>query len=98
MRGSAHATRSKTPQKASYDEDFYVRAEREAELLRSRRFDEACPGAPVLEVEGWADVERSAALNNAGVAVEHLLMVQHSRAQDPRKGWRASAIEHRARG
>ena len=91
------ATRIKTVKNVSYDEDFYVWAERQAELLRGRRFDELDLDNLIEEVEGLADVKRSAVLNNARVIMEHLLKLQHSPAADPRKGWRASVVEHRAR-
>jgi len=91
------ATRIKTARNAPYDEDFYVWAGRQAELLRGRRFDELDLDNLIEEVEGLADVKRSAVLNNARVIMEHLLKLQHSPAADPRKGWRASVVEHRAR-
>jgi hypothetical protein len=91
------ATRIKPPPKKLYDEDFYVWAERQAELLRARRFDDLNLENLILEVEGLADVKRSAVLNNARVAIEHLLRLQHSPATDPRNSWRASVREHRRR-
>src|SRR5262245_8009740 len=91
------ATRIKPPPKKLYDEDFYVWAERQAELLRDRRLDELALENLILEVEGLADVKRSAVLNNARVVIEHLLKLQHSPAIDPRTGWRASVREHRRR-
>ena len=68
-----------------------------AELLRARRFDDLDLENLILEVEGLADVKRSAVLNNARVVIEHLLKLQHSPAIDPRTGWRASVREHRRR-
>ena len=91
------ATRIKPPPKKLYDEDFYVWAERQAELLRSRRLDQLDLDNLILEVEGLADVKRSAVLNNARVIVEHLLKLQHSPARDPRPGWEDSVFEHRSR-
>ena len=91
------ATRIKPPAAKLYDEDFYVWAERQAELLRARRFDDLDLENLIEEVEGLADVKRSAVLNNARVAIEHLLKLQHSPATDPRNGWRASIREHRRR-
>jgi hypothetical protein len=91
------ATRIKPPSRKLYDEDFYVWAERQAELLRARRFDGLDLENLIEEVEGLADVKRSAVLNNTRVAIEHLLKLQHSPAADPRNGWRASVREHRRR-
>jgi Domain of unknown function DUF29 len=91
------ATRIKPPPKKLYDEDFYIWAERQAELLRTGRLDELDLENLILEVEGLADVKRSAVLNNARVVIEHLLKLQHSPARDPRGGWEDSVFEHRSR-
>ncbi|MGH6918206.1 MAG: DUF29 domain-containing protein [Geminicoccaceae bacterium] len=91
------ATRTKRPPEKLYDQDFYVWAECQAELLRAGRLDELDLANLILEVEGLADVKRSAVLNNARVVIEHLLKLQHSAAQDPRAGWEGSVFEHRSR-
>jgi hypothetical protein len=43
------------------------------------------------------DAKRSAVLSGARVVMEHLLKLQHSPAQDPRRGWAESIVEDRAR-
>ena len=91
------ATRIKPVTRDPYDQDFYVWALDQAELLRAKRFEALDLANLIEEVEGLADVKRSAVLNNARVVMEHLLKLEHSPAQDPRKGWRASVVEHRAR-
>ena len=91
------ATRVKPAAKNLYDEDFYVWAGRQADLLRARRFDDLDLENLIEEVEGLADTKRSAVLNNARVVMEHLLKLQHSPATDPRNGWRATVREHRRR-
>jgi uncharacterized protein DUF29 len=91
------ATRITPVAKDAYDQDFYVWALNQAELLRARRFEALDLAHLIEEVEGLADVKRSAVLNNARVVMEHLLKLEHSPAQDPRRGWRASVVEHRAR-
>ena len=92
------ATRTKPPApKSIYDEDFYVWAERQADLLRVRRFDELDLENLIEEVEDLAGAKRSAVLNDARVVMEHLLKLQHSPATDPRNGWRATVREHRSR-
>jgi Domain of unknown function DUF29 len=90
------ATRIK-PKKDLYQEDFYVWALEQADRLRARRFEALDLDNLIPEVEGLADVKRSAVLNNARVVMEHLLKLEHIPAQDPRRGWRASVVEHRAR-
>jgi Domain of unknown function DUF29 len=91
------ATRIEPVATEPYDQDFYVWALNQAELLRTQRFDALDLDHLIEEVEGLADAKRSAVLNNARVIIEYLLMLQHSPAQDPRRGWRASVVEHRAR-
>jgi hypothetical protein len=80
-----------------YDADFYVWAERQAELLRARRFDELDLAKLVEEVEDLGGALKRSVLNNAAVIVEHLLKLEHSPAVDPRNGWRATVREHRRR-
>ena len=91
------ATKIETITKDLYEEDFYVWAQRQAELLRSSRFDELDLEHLVDEVEDLAVLARSSVLNNARVVMEHLLKLQRSPAQPPRRLWEASVFEHRAR-
>ena len=91
------ATQIKPKKNQLYRKDFYVWALDQADRLRARRFDALDLDNLIEEVEGLADVKRSAVLNNARVIMEHLLKLEHSPATDPRKGWRASVVEHRAR-
>jgi Domain of unknown function DUF29 len=91
------ATQIKPEKNELYRKDFYVWALEQADRLRAKRFDALDLDNLIEEVEGLADVKRSAVLNNARVIMEHLLKLQHSPAMDPRKGWRASTVEHRAR-
>jgi hypothetical protein len=91
------ATQIKPEKNELYRKDFYVWALEQADRLRAKRFDALDLDNLIEEVEGLADVKRSAVLNNARVIMEHLLKLQHSPAADPRKGWRASTVEHRAR-
>ncbi len=91
-------TRTKPPAaKDLYEEDFYVWAGRQADLLRARRFDELDLDNLLEEVEDLAGAKWSAVQNNARVVVEHLLKLDHSPATDPRNGWRATVREHRSR-
>lgn len=80
-----------------YEQDFYVWTERQAELLRERRFEALDLENLIEEVEGLGDAKKSAVLNNARVIMEHLLKLQFSPAQDPRRGWIESVLEHRNR-
>jgi Domain of unknown function DUF29 len=91
------ATQIKPEKKSLYDQDFYVWTEVQAELLRQRRFDELDLPNLIEEVEGLGDTKKSAVLGNTTGVIEHLLKLQHSPAQEPRRGWAESIIEHRAR-
>ena len=91
------ATRIRPKAKDLYNEDFYVWTESQAELLRKRQFDALDLDNLIEEVEGLGDAKKSAVLNNASNVIEHLLKLQFSPAQDPRRGWAESIIEHRTR-
>ncbi|MGH6919308.1 MAG: DUF29 domain-containing protein [Geminicoccaceae bacterium] len=91
------ATQARTQTKGLYEEDFYVWTEAQAALLRARRFAALDLANLIEEVEGLGDAKKSAVLNNASVIIEHLLKLQHSPAQDPRRGWSESIIGHRTR-
>ncbi len=92
------ATRTKLPAaKPLYDEDFYLWAEEQAALLRTRRFDALDLANLVEEVEDLGAALKRSVLNNARVIMEHLLKLQHSPAGEPRGGWEATVLEHRSR-
>jgi hypothetical protein len=91
------ATQVRPAPKELYQEDFYVWTQRQAELLRARRFEDLDLEHLIEEVEELGDTKLSAVLNNARVVMEHLLKLQHSPATDPRNAWRATVLEHRSR-
>jgi len=91
------ATKVRSTTKDLYEEDFYVWTEAQAALLRERRFGELDLANLIEEVEGLGDSKKSAVLSNASVIIEHLLKLQHSPAQDPRRSWADSILEHRTR-
>jgi Domain of unknown function DUF29 len=80
------ATRIKSAPKELYDEDFYVWTQRQAELLRARKFQDLDLEHLIEEVAELGDTKLSVVLNNARVVIEHLLKLQHSPATDPRNG------------
>ena len=91
------ATKAETRASDLYKEDYYVWAERQAALLRLRRFEELDLEHLVEEVEDLAALPKSSVYNNARVVIEHLLKLQHSPAREPRRLWEASVFEHRSR-
>jgi hypothetical protein len=91
------ATRVRPKAEELYEQDFYVWTEVQAELLRQRRFETLDLDNLIEEVEGLGDAKKSAVLSAVSVIIEHLLKLQHSPAQDPRRGWAESILEHRTR-
>lgn len=89
------ATRINSKPSETYDDDFYVWIERQAALLRARRFEELDLDHLIEEVEGLARAALNAVLSSASVIIEHLLKLEHSPAMEPRGG--ASVREHRRR-
>lgn len=85
------------PETSRYDEDFYLWALEQADLLRRGRFADLDLANLVEEVEGLGISLRNAVLSNTRVVIEHLLKLSVSRDSQPRNGWRASIREHRRR-
>jgi Domain of unknown function DUF29 len=81
------ATRIK-PAPKLYREDFYVWTQRQAELLRARRYDELDLEHLIEEVEDLGGAAKKSVRSRTRTIIEHLLKLQHSPAVDPRAGWR----------
>jgi hypothetical protein len=82
------ATRIKPTPKALYDDDFYVWSQRQAELLRARRYDELDLEHLIEEVEDLGGALKRSVRSRVRTIIEHLLKLQHSPAVEPRPGWR----------
>jgi hypothetical protein len=82
------ATRIKPTTKDLYEGDFYVWTERQAELLRARRFDELDLENLIEEVAELGEAVKKSVRSRVRTIIEHLLKLQHSPASDPRPGWR----------
>ena len=91
------ATRIKPAAKDLYDEDFYVWAQSQAELLRDKRFDELDLANLIEEVADLAGAMRRSVRNRTITIMVHLLKLQYSPATDPRLGWRESIRTQRTR-
>ncbi len=90
------ATRTELPAaKDLYDEDFCVWAERQAALLRARRFDELDLGNLIEEVEDLGGALRRSVRSRVRRIIAHLLKLEHSPARDPRPGWRQTVVTQR---
>jgi hypothetical protein len=90
------ATRIKPTANNLYDEDFYVWAQNQAELLRDKRFDELDLANLIEEVQDLGGALERSVRSRARIIMEHLLKLQHSPAQDPRLGWRATVRTQRS--
>jgi hypothetical protein len=84
------AARIKPTTENLYEEDFFVWSKKQAALLRERRFDELDLPNLIGEVEDLGGALERSVRSRARLIMEHLLKLQHSRAQDPRLGWRAT--------
>ena len=91
------ATRLRSRAKNLYDDDFYVWAGSQAQLLRDRRFDELDLENLVEEVEDLGGALKRSVQNRAITIMLHLLKLQHSPADDPRLGWRETIRTQRTR-
>jgi hypothetical protein len=90
------ATRIKRPVKELYEEDFYVWAGSQAQLLRDRRFDELDLENLIEEVEDLGGTLKRSVRSRARTIMEHLLKLQHSPTQEPRLGWREAIRTQRS--
>jgi hypothetical protein len=82
------ATQIKPARKQLHEEDFYVWSQRQAELLRTRRYDELDLEHLIEEVEDSGGALKRSARRRVRTIIEHLLKLQHSPAVDPRLDWR----------
>jgi hypothetical protein len=89
------ATRIKPPPRALYEEDFYVWTQRQAELLRARRYDELHLEHLIEEVQDLGCALKRSIRSRVRTIIEHLLNLQHSPAVDPRAGWRDTVRRER---
>jgi Domain of unknown function DUF29 len=90
------ATRPKPIAKDLYEQDFYVWAHNQAELLRDRKFDELDLSRLIEEVEDLGGALERSVRSRARTIMEHLLKLQHSQARDPRLGWRETVRTQRS--
>jgi hypothetical protein len=85
-----------TEDQSLYDRDFCLWLERQAALLRERRFDELDLANLIEEIEAMARKDQKAIKSNLVVLLTHLLKHQFQPEQRS-SGWRGSIVEHRQR-
>jgi hypothetical protein len=80
-----------------YEKDFPLWAERQAALLRAKRFDELDLENLIEEVEDLSRRERDTVESHVETIVEHLLKLELSSATRPRRGWLVTVDKQRAK-
>jgi hypothetical protein len=88
---------ARPPASGLYEDDFPLWAERQAALLRARRFDELDLENLIEEVEDLSRRERDTVESDVETIVEHLLKLELSNAPRPRRGWLVTVDKQRAR-
>jgi len=78
-----------------YETDFVTWTREQAEMLRSRRWDNLDLEHLIEEIEDLGDNKLDAFEGALTRVVEHLLKLQYSRAAEPRRGWEISVATHR---
>jgi hypothetical protein len=85
------------PTSGLYEEDFPLWAERQAALLRARRFDQLDLENLIEEVEDLSRRERDTVESHGETILEHLLKLELSSATRPRRGWLVTVDRLRAK-
>jgi Domain of unknown function DUF29 len=85
------------PARTLYNEDFPLWAERQAALLRARRFDELDLDNLIEEVADLSRRERKSVESYAETILEHFLKLALSPAVRPRRGWLVTVDKQRAK-
>jgi hypothetical protein len=80
-----------------YEDDFPLWAERQAALLRARRFDELDLDNLIEEVEDLGRRERDMVESHVETVLEHMLKLALSHADRPRRGWLVTVDRQRAK-
>ena len=88
---------ARPPARDLYEEDFPLWAERQAALLRARRFDELDLENLIEEVEDLSRRERDTVESHVETILEHLLKLELSSAERPRRGWLVTVDKQRVK-
>lgn len=80
---------------ALYETDFHAWAEKQAELLRARRFDELDLAHLIEEVADLATYQRHSVVSRARRILQHFLKLEYSPASEPRRGWKETIVTQR---
>jgi hypothetical protein len=88
-------TLSRSADAALYEEDFYLWAERQADLLRKGRIADLDVAHLIEEVEDLGANLRNAVTSRTREIILHLLKLQYSPAAEPRRIWQESVGKRR---
>jgi Domain of unknown function DUF29 len=88
---------TRSPDADLYRTDHYRWLEEQAELLREGRLEDIDALNLISAFEELAVGERASVESHADTIVEHLLKLQYSPADRPRRGWRLTVTRHRSR-
>lgn len=77
--------------------DYYLWLEEQVALLREGRLEELDAESLIEEFEELATGERAAVESHATTIIEHLLKLEYSPADRPRRGWRLAIRKSRGR-
>jgi hypothetical protein len=90
------ATTITHPAKNVYHQDFYAWSWRQAELLRARRFSDLDVADLAEEVTDLRETVYRPVRSRVRTIVEHVLKLEHSAADEPKRGWRETIRTQRA--
>ena len=88
---------ARSPERDLYEKDFPLWAERQAGLLRAKRFDELDLENLIDEVEDLSRRERKTVESYLETIIEHLLKVNLSPTERPRRGWLVTIDKQRVK-
>jgi hypothetical protein len=80
-----------------YEDDFALWAEHQATILRARRFEELDLDNLIEEVEDLGRREPDTVESYVEIVLEHLLKLELSKADRPRRGWLVTVDRQRAK-
>ena len=90
------ATLITRPTKDLYEKDFYAWSRQQAELLRRARFSDLDLVHLIEEVEDLGETVYRSVRSRVRTILEHLLKLEHSPADEPKRGWRETIRTQRA--
>jgi iron-sulfur cluster repair protein YtfE (RIC family) len=97
----AKAKRELPVQSSLYDRDFFAWTQQQANLLRHAAVHQSTSKLDFQnlaeEIESLGKRDRRALTHNVARIIEHLLKLQHARAEEPRAGWENSVEAHRSK-